>query len=558
MTVFTGPPAQGEPGIGALTFGGFLDEVAARFGDRPAYVWSPEGGERIEWTYRELRAQARAVAKAHVAAGTSRGTRTAVLMATRPEWIAAVWGAAIAGGVAVLFNTFAEARELDHLLRHSDAALVLTQNTLLRHRYVDDLLDLCPEIRTADPGHLASGTYPFLRRVVALDADEGEVKGALQTWQAFLAQGIDVPDEVIDNIVQETTPTDDGVVIYSSGTTSLPKGVLHRHRAPMLQCWRHAHREQFTPEDRVLTGLPFFWTAGFAAALGATLASGACLVTAASFDADHVLQVIEEERVTIVQGPENQDVELRAAQLRDPRDLTSVRRDVYRLTGEPPPDRAPRPASRAAYGSSETFTSATALSEAAPVEQRATSGRLIAGSSIRIVDRECGDLLGPGEEGEILVRGLTLMRGYVKVSPEDTFDDDGYFHTGDLGWIDDDGLLHFTGRIKNMIKTSGANVAPLEVEQLLLRHPDIHRAVVVGVPDPVAGEIVVACVVPCAGASLTPDLVRQHLRSTLSSFKIPRHVLLFSSEDELPRTGSDKFNLPAVRALAAELLTSGA
>jgi acyl-CoA synthetase (AMP-forming)/AMP-acid ligase II len=307
----------------------------------------------------------------------------------------------------------------------------------------------------------------------------------------------------------------------------------------------------------VLTGLPFFWTAGFAAALGATLASGACLVTGSSFDPRHVLRLIEEERITIVQGPANHDVELRTAQERDHRDLSSVRRDVYRLTGEPAPDGAVRPASRAAYGSSETFTSATAVPEHAPVAERATSGRLIAGSSMRIADRESGALLGPGQEGEVLVKGLTMMRGYVKVPPEDTFDEDGYFHTGDLGWFDETGLLHFTGRLTNMIRTSGANVSPIEVELVLMRHPDIHRAVVVGVPDEVAGELVLACVVPRDGAKLSEDEVRGRLRCSLSSYKIPRRVLVFSSEDELPRTGGNKFNIPAVSALAAELIAAG-
>jgi acyl-CoA synthetase (AMP-forming)/AMP-acid ligase II len=561
MTTFTGPPVETEEGIGALTFGGFLDELAERYADRPAHLWAPADGPRVTWTYRQLREHARSVAKALVATGATRGTRVAVLMANRPEWIASVWGAAMAGGVAVPFNTFAEARELDHLLRHSDVAVVLTQSSLLRHHYVDDLFELCPEVRAGAPGRIDADAYPFLRRIVVLDAGTGpasaDIEGAVQLWEDFLDEGVAVPDAVIDRLIEETVPAEDGIIIYSSGSTSLPKGVLHRHRGPMLQCWRHAHREQFSPEDRVFTGLPFFWTAGFAAALGATLASGACLVTASSFEPHHVLRVIEEERITIVQGPANQDVELRTAQERDCRDLSSIRRDLYRLTGGPAPDDAARPASRAAYGSSETFTSATAVPEHAPVVERATSGRLIAGSSMRILDRESGAFLGPDEEGEILVKGLTMMRGYVKVPPEDTFDEDGYFHTGDLGWFDDAGLLHFTGRLTNMIRTSGANVSPVEVELVLMGHPDIHRAVVVGVPDDVAGELVLACVVPRDGAKLSEDEVRGRLRGSLSSYKIPRRVLVFASEDELPRTGGNKFNIPAMSALAAELIAAG-
>ena len=555
MTTYSGPPLETEEGIGPLTFGGFLEDLARRFGERPAYVWLPANGLRVEWSYAYLHDQARAVAKALVAGGVTRGTRVAVLMATRPEWVAAVWGSAMAGGVAVLFNTFAEPRELDHLLRHSDASVVLTQTSLLRHHYVDDLLELCPEALTGDPGRIASTSYPFLRRVVALDADAVEIKGAVQTWDGFLGAGDSVPDEVLDGVLRETHPEEDGIIIYSSGTTSLPKGVLHRHRAPLLQCWRHARREGFMSDDRVYTGLPFFWTAGFAAAMGATLASGACLVTGSHFEADHVLDIIERERITILQGPAHQDAELAAAHARHRRDVSSIRREVHRITGEPPPVGWTRPSSRSAYGSSETFTSLTATAESAQFAERATWGRLTAGARMRFLDPASGQSVGAGEEGEIVLKGPTLMRGYVKVPPEDVFDEDGYFRTGDLGWIDDEGLLHFTGRVKNMIKTSGANVAPLEVELLLMQHPSIHRAVVVGVPDDVVGEIVVACVVPRAGHRLTEDDTRAHLRGSLSSFKIPRHVLFFESEDALPRTGSDKFNVPAVQALAADLLS---
>jgi fatty-acyl-CoA synthase len=474
-------------------------------------------------------------------------------MGNRPEWVAATWGTVISGGVAVLLNTFAQRPELDYLLRHSDAAVLLTEAAVLRHRFVDDVLELCPQARTSAPGRIRSPAYPFLRHIVAVDAAP---TGAVQSWEAFLRGGEAEPEAVVQGMFRETVPSEDAIVIYSSGSTSLPKGVLHRQRSPLIQCWRHAYREQLTPEDRVYCTLPLFWTAGFAAVLGSTLGSGACLVMTSSFDAAHVHRLIEQERITIVPGLPNHAAEIRACQERTPRDLSSVRRDAYRLMAGVPSDGRPRPTSHASYGSSETFTSITALPHDATPEECATYGRLTAASSIRILDRETGGLLGVGEEGEILLKGLTLMRGYVKVAPEEILDDDGYLHTGDLGWFDEHGLLHFTGRIANMIKTGGTNVSPLEVEEALLEHPAVHRAVVVGVPDPTAGERVVGCVVPRDGAVPTEKEIREHLRGSLSSYKIPRRILFFAEHD-LPRTGSDKFDLPAVRRLAAELLASG-
>jgi acyl-CoA synthetase (AMP-forming)/AMP-acid ligase II len=550
MTTFHGPSPQNEPGIGPLTFGGFLEDLAARYSDRLAIVYAPAGAERLAWTYRDWHEHSRAVAKALIAAGVTRGTRVAVLMGNRPEWVAAVWGAAMAGGVAVLFNTFATERELDHLLRHSDSSIVLTERALLNHRFAEDIVDLCPEARTAAPGAMFSGAYPFLRRIVAIDA---ETKGAVESWPEFLSGGATVPDEVLDAVLAETVPIEDGMIIYSSGTTSLPKGVLHRHRAPMRQSWRHGYREQFTPEDRVLCGLPWFWTAGFAAVLGATLATGGAVIGSDHFQAAHAIRLIEQERVTCVQALPNQVQEIQAILHQTPHDLSSIRRQLYRLTGEPAPNGEPRPADYASYGSSETFTSAAALPDNAPVEEKSTYGRLIAGSSMRFLDPATGDPIGPGQEGEIALKGLTLMRGYVKVPPEDVFDDEGYFHTGDLGFFDEKGLLHWTGRITSMIKTSGANVAPVEVEEVLDSHPDVKRAAVVGVPDPVAGELVIGCVVLCQGATVDENALREHARAGLSSYKVPRRILFFD-EEEVEFTASEKVNLNALRELVSKRL----
>ncbi len=536
MTTFIGPPIETETGVGPLTFGRFLEALTAKYGDREAILYVDAARDRIVWTYAELWRQASAIAKASVAAGVSKGTRVGILMGSRPEWVAATWGVVMAGGVAVLFNTFLETPELGQLLRHSDVALVLCQDSLLRHRYVDALLELCPQARTAT-GDIRSADYPFLRRIVVPD---GEPTGAVWTWEAFLADGAEVPDEVIESTLEETVPTDDGLVIYSSGTTSIPKGVLHAHRAPMLQSWRHGHRERFTPKDRVYCTLPLFWTAGFAAVLGATLAVGACLVISPVFDPAEAARVIEEERVTIVQGLPSIRAQILECAEREQRDLSSVRRELHG-----------RVAQNASYGSSETFTSATAVPFGTPVERVATHGALVPGTIMRVLHPTTGERLGPGQEGEIIVKGLTLMKGYVKVAPERTFDDEGFFHTGDTGWFDEQGLLHFTGRLSNVIKTSGANVAPLEVEEALLRHPDVDTAVVVGVPDRSLGEMVVVCVVPRKAGVLNEASIRTFLQRSLSSYKIPRRVVFFDA-GEIPRTASNKVNVAAIRSLLVD------
>jgi acyl-CoA synthetase (AMP-forming)/AMP-acid ligase II len=558
MTTFAGSPADTEPGIGALTFGGFLDEVAGRYGEREALVSSIRGRHRISWSYVELRRRARDVAKALVAAGVTRGTRVGLLMSGRPEWVASLWGVLMAGGVAVPFNTFVEPPELDYLLRHSDVSILITQPALLRHRYLDDLLVLCPEIRSAPaPGAICSSTYPFLRRVIALDLDRSPGSG-IQGWHSFLGAGARVPDAVIDGIIHETVPAEDAIVIYTSGTTSRPKGVLHMHRAAMIQSWRHGRLEGLTAEDRVYSVFPLFWVTGISFVIGAVLSTGGCNVLTPSFDQRDTLRLVEEERVTVLYCWPYQTAALKERQVQERRDLSSVRRvsgweHAHHLTGsEPPPELARQPR-RQGFGMTETFTYVTAAPVDASPEEMATNGHVLPGNQLRIISRDSGEIFGPGEEGEILIKGPTLMRGYLKTAPELAFDGEGFWHSSDLGWFDEQGWLHFTARVSNVIRTGGTNVSPLEVESALIGHPGISGVAVVGAPDAALDEVVVACVVPLENVILTEDQVRQFLRGKLSTYKIPRRVLFFT-EDELPRTASDKFDVAKIRDIATDRL----
>ena len=154
------------------------------------------------------------------------------------------------------------------------------------------------------------------------------------------------------------------------------------------------------------------------------------------------------------------------------------------------------------------------------------------------------------------MKGPTLMKGYVKAT-DPPFDDDGYFRTGDAGWVDEDNCLHWSGRTSDLIKTGGANVSPVEIETALLHHPDLKVANAVGVPDPLLGEVVVVCAVAHDGVDVNEDGVRAFLRRRLASYKIPRHVV-FVSDDDLSLTANAKVRTSALRALAAERLASRA
>ena len=194
---------------------------------------------------------------------------------------------------------------------------------------------------------------------------------------------------------------------------------------------------------------------------------------------------------------------------------------------------------RSAYGLTETMSNLASAPADTPAELRTGNyGWILPGNAVRIIDPSTGELLGENAEGEIAVKGLTLAKGYVKTPDEEVFDGDGFFRTGDSGFVDEQGRLHFTGRASQMIKTGGANVSPIEIEQELLRHPEIRMAWIVGVPDEQLGELVVACVVPHAGTTLDEDDVRTFLRGRIASYKIPRHAFFFAEAD-LVMTGNN-------------------
>lgn len=554
MTTFRGARAGDEEGIGSLTLGGLLVEAVSAHGDREAVAFH-DGDRVVRWKYADLESEADRVAKALIASRVTKGTRVALLMGNRPEWVASAFGVALAGGVLVPVNTYFEPPELAHVLRHSDAAVLLMQDHLLSHTYLDQLGALCPDIDAATPGELRAPTLPFLRLVVCHGLDAA--RGAVVPWHAWLDRGAAISDALLDAGAEEIGPSDDGVVIYTSGTTARPKGVLHAHRSPALQSWRFARELDLDPSVRVWSAFPFFWTAGFSMVMGATLAAGGCLVLQEHFDPGEALWLLETERVTTPHAWPHQLADLEDHPDWGKRDLSSLRQvEAFTSFGRHPSVEVDDEWSpRAAYGLSETFTIVSSWPARSPPDERdGHQGRILPGNAVRILDPETGEAQPVGGHGEIAVRGTTLMRGYLKMPAEAVFDDDGFFHTGDAGFVDGEGRLHWTGRSSDLIKTGGANVSPIEIEETLLRHPGIKAALAVGVPDERFGEAVVVCAVPHLHADLDEVGVQDFLRGRIASYKIPRRVLFFS-EDELSLTGSQKVRGDALRALALDRLS---
>ena len=561
MTKIAGATLGRDPS--QLTLGHLLAEAAGRHPEREAIVFE---GRRI--LYRELDAEVQRVARCLVGAGVVKGARVALLMSSRPEWIFAAFATSMVGGVLVPINTYATPDELDYILRHSDASLLLMQRALLRHAYLDDLLTAHPELSRGSPGRIRCAALPQLRRIVCLDLDRP--RGWIETWNAWSMQdlsmqdwsmqGGDVSAALIDALRAEVTPSDDACIIYTSGSTGRPKGVLHAQRAAAAQSWRFAEQLRLDETDRVWTAQPFFWTAGICMSLGATLASGACLLLQDHFDPGEALELMEKERATTAHAWAHQHKALGDHPSASRRDFSSLQKvaptsPLATLAGIEKDEWGPG----GAYGLTETFTIVASLPADAPAElRRTTSGRVLPGMTIRILDPEDGSPQEVGASGEIAVKGVHLMRGYTKAAPEEVLDEDGFFRTGDAGWMDEEGYLHWTGRISNMIKTRGANVSPVEIERQLEGYTPLRIGVPLALPHPTLGEAIILCAVRGEGEPVSEEDVRSHLRSKLASYKVPKRVLFFSAE-ELSLTGNQKIQLePLRRAALARLEQQGA
>jgi acyl-CoA synthetase (AMP-forming)/AMP-acid ligase II len=495
--------------------GAFLLEVCRRHRDREALVFDDPflDGQTVRWTYGDLEAATRRVARGLLGLGVSRGDRVATLMANRPEAVAAYFGAVMAGAVVVPLSTFATRDELSQLITTSEASVLLLQTTMGRRDFAADIAALSPA---------------QLRQTVAIGPDAE--RHGLAGWADFLEHGDNTPADTVDEVVSATFPDDPGLVIFSSGTTSAPKGMLHHHQAPTLQFWLQAELFGRHEDTRMWTALPLFWTAGMNTAMGATLAAGGCWVMQEGFDAGIALSLMERERVTEPYTLPHQATALAEHPDWLTTDLSSLR-CVYGKSvfpRHPSVDGDKDWQMPVGWGMSETCAFISALpSNAGREAMKASLGRLLPGNRLRVADLDTGDTCPTDVDGELLIQGPTLMERYLGKAREECVDADGWFHTGDIGHVDAEQNIHWSGRNNELIKTGGANVAPAEIEVALRAFPAITLARVIAMPDPRLEQIAVLCVELREDAQVTNDDITGFLRERIASYKVPKQIVYF-------------------------------
>lgn len=551
-SLIKGIPLGEETGIGVLTLGGFLKEVSEQFADREVAVM--RSGDSVQrWTYQDLWNDSVTLARALQARGMAKGTRVGILATNRYEFISSTFGVALAGGVATTFNTFSTAAELEVLLQSSACSVLLFERKVLKKDFAETLFELEPALRECAPGALQSRKFPFLRHLAMMD--EPSSQGGIEGWEAFLLRASEVSIEQIEAIAANVVPADPGVLFFSSGSTGKPKGILSAHRGVCLQMWRWRQWLQFGDDVRSWSANGFFFSGNFAWALGSTLASGGSMVLQPTFQAEEALTLMEQEKVTFIAAWPHQWAQLTDAANWDEVNLSSMKYiDVNSPVAAHPTIRSSWVDAQQAYGNTETFTISSIFPANTPKElSEGTHGIPVAGNTFKIVDPLSGEIKALGESGEIAVKGPTLMLNYVGIPMDDVLDEEGFFCTGDGGFFDEQGRLHWEGRINDIIKTGGANVSPVEIDLVLAKCPGVKVTKTVGVPDELLGEIVVSCIVPADGASLSEAEVRAFAKNMLASYKVPRRVLFFR-EEELDMTASAKVKSTELRALAAKRL----
>jgi acyl-CoA synthetase (AMP-forming)/AMP-acid ligase II len=488
------------------------------------------------------------LAGALLASGVGKGSRVGILFPNCAQWLISWLAAARIGALTVLLSTFAPGAELARLLRHTDTQLVLMGRAIAGRDLVERIQDALPGLVASGPA-IAVDDAPFLRRVCVWPSCD-------RPWAFTWPNATETVAPLASSAEQEVRPADDLVVVTTSGTTAAPKSVVHTHGSLVRHAYILARHRGVTSSDRIYSPMPFFWVGGLTMVVLQALSTGATVLTQDVFEAGKTLGLLERERATLVSCWAQASQAMTDHTDFATRDLSSIRGGTM-AEALPPHQRPSAPDLMPnMLGMTETggpHTMAEVPDTPLPPELRGSFGIPLPGVvSHRIVDPASGLEAPAGQEGEIQVRGPIVMDRLYKSERHEVFTVDGWYPTGDRGWFDDAGHLHFTGRANAMIKTAGSNVSPAEVESVLDSMPDVLHSFVVGLPHPLRGELVAAAVVPSHGARLSVEKIVAHARRNLSTFKVPTVVRLLA-ENELPMLPTGKVDRQGlVRVLTAD------
>ena len=486
--------------------------AAARWPNRVAVI---DGQRRV--TFAELAERMRIAAAAFVAAGLEPGQRVALWEPNSLDWIIACLGAQAAGGVLVPLNTRFRAAEAQYILNRSKAVMLILADEFLGTRYADLLEGL---------------ELPSIRRIIHFDGADDAA-----SWTSFLGGADAASCALADGRLHVLAPHAVSDIMFTSGTTGDPKGVVTTHEQTVRTARLWARATTIGEHDRFMILWPFFHCAGYKAGWVVCLAVGATILPEPQLDVARLISIVEREGVTFLPGPPTLFQTLLSERSVNAASLATLRVSVTGASSVAPTlieamrNELHIPTVLTGYGLTETCGTVTMTNTHDAAEIVTTScGRAIEGIEVAVVNPG-GQPVPPGESGEVVVRGMNVMQGYFDdpAATAEAIDRDGWLHTGDIGVLDQAGYLRITDRKKEMFIVGGFNCYPAEIEKMLLMHPAILQVAVVGVPDDRMGEVGKAYVVRKPGAALEAEELVSWSRKHMANYKVPRSVLFMSA-----------------------------
>jgi fatty-acyl-CoA synthase len=537
-------PLHGE------TIGSFLDRTVAQHGDHEALV-SRQQGKR--YTYRQLDAEVRRLARGLLALGLQKGDRVALWSANTAEWLITQYAVSRSGGILVSLNPAYRLREIEYALKFAGVTILVAAPQFRTTDHVALLEELAPELRTCAPGRLEAARLPTLKHIVY--TSDAAQPGSWR-WADVLELAAGIPDETLRRAEQQIDFDDPVSIQYTSGTTGRPKGAVLSHHSLVNNGFFIGECQQLTAADRICVPVPLFHCFGMVDANLAAMTHGAAIVLPSeTFDPLASLQTIEAERCTALYGVPTMFI----AQLEHPR-FDEFNFDSLRtgLTGGAPvpielmrqiTGRFKMPEFTIGYGMTEMSGVSFQSERDDDLDVRChTVGAMLPHMESKIVDSETGRIVPRGTPGELCMRGYMVMLGYWN-DPDATraaVDEAGWMHTGDVGILRDDDHAQIVGRIKDMIIRGGENIFPREIEEFLYTHPAVSQVSVIGIPDRKYGEEVCAWISLKEGAATTEEEIREFCKGQIATYKIPR-VIRFTRE--FPMTASGKIQKFRLREL---------
>ncbi len=534
------------------TLGDILDETTKKYPDNEALVYPG----KLRLRYKEFTDKINMLAKGLIALGIKKGDHVAIWANNVPEWIFLQFASAKIGAILVTVNTYYKSKELQYLLKQADITTLFLVESVKDNDYIDTVYKTIPELELCEPEEVQLDNFPYLKNVISI-SDRRYL--GMHKFEDLYAISNEVSDDELLDRQKSLDPQEVINMQYTSGTTGFPKGVMLTHFNIVNNAYYVGEKLGLTNNDRMCIPVPFFHCFGCVLSITNCVIRGATMLPLETFDAERILQTVQNEKCTVLQGVPTMFI----AELGQPNfkiyNLSTLRTGI--MAGAPCPMEVMKQVMEKmhmdeitiCYGLTESSPVITQTNRNDPIQKRVeTVGKPLDNIQVKIVDPETGEDLPPNVPGELVSKGYNVMKGYYKM-PEQTSNTirDGWLHTKDLAVMDEEGYFKILGRTDDMIIRGGENVYPREIEEFLYTNEKVQDVAVIGVPSEKYGEEVFAYIKLKDGITAVADEIREFCNDKISRYKIPKYI---SFVEEFPMTASGKIQKYKLREQATSIL----